>query len=94
MDDYDYLYQEHIREMVSNCCGCDVEEINDFCYICDSRVTNEVIDNGSFCEICKHETEVCEKYVCNSCNKVCQPIEDYEYTQIQIDERRDQNNDR
>ena len=62
-----YDYKEHITEMVTNCCGDSFEELNEFCYNCDARSTNKIVDNGAFCERCKEETEVCEKYVCNSC---------------------------
>jgi len=88
-----YDYKEHITEMVTNCCGDSFEELNEFCYNCDARLTNKIVDNGSFCERCKEETEVCEKYVCSSCNEICEPIEDYEYNQIRRDEIRELNND-
>ena len=89
-----YNYEQHFINMVSNCCGDTMEEINEFCYDCDARATKKIVDQGTYCETCKEERDVCEKTICNSCNEICQPIEDYEYNQIRRDERREQSDDR
>jgi len=89
-----YDYEKHFIDMVSNCCGDTMEEITEFCYVCDARATKEIVDQGTYCETCKTERDVCEKTICNSCNEICQPIEDYEYNQLRRDERREQSDDK
>lgn len=88
-----YNYEQHFIDMVSNCCGDSMEELQEFCYVCDTRIKNEVIDDGAHCNTCKEEREVIEKYVCNCCDEECQPIEDYEYEQLRRDELKEMQRD-
>jgi len=81
-----YNYEQHLVYMVSNCCGDTFEELEEFCYVCDTRTKNKIEDGGTHCDTCKEERDVIERYVCNSCNDICQPIEDYEYDQLRRDE--------
>jgi len=37
-----YNYEQHFIDMVSNCCGDTMEEVNEFCYACGNRSKNEM----------------------------------------------------
>ena len=39
-----YNYEQHFIDMVSNCCGDTMEEVNEFCYACGNRSKNKIID--------------------------------------------------
>jgi hypothetical protein len=88
-----YNYEQHFIDMVSNCCGDTMEEINEFCYACGNRSNNEIINNGTYCIVCKEENEVTEEIVCNSCEEICEPIEEYEYDQLRRDEIKEMQRD-
>lgn len=79
-----YNYEQHFKDMVSNCCGDSMEELQEFCYVCDTRTKNPIIDGGTHCNTCKQERDVIERYVCNCCDDICEPIEEYEYDQLRI----------
>ena len=81
-----YDYEEHLVYMVSNCCGNTFEEVEEFCYICDTRTKNTVNEGVGHCSNCKEERDFVERYVCLNCDDICEPIEDYEYDQIRRDE--------
>ena len=61
-----------------------------FCYVCDTRTKNPIIDGGTHCNTCKEERDVIERYVCNCCDDICEPIELYEYDQLRIYELKKQ----
>ena len=88
-----YNYEEHLVYMVSNCCGDTFEELQEFCYVCDTRTKNPIIDGGTHCNTCKEERDVIERYVCNCCDDICEPIEEYEYDQLRIYELFEAKND-
>jgi hypothetical protein len=43
--------------------------------------------------VCKEENEVTEEIVCDSCEEICQPIEEYEYDQLRRDEIKEMQRD-
>jgi len=88
-----YDYEEHLVYMVSNCCGNTFKEIKEFCYVCDTRTQNEVEEGATHCDTCKQERDVIENYVCNSCDDICLPIEEYEYDQLRRDEIKEMQRD-
>ena len=66
-------------DLVSNCCGAEIEQLDEKVSNCCSA---KYYDDTAFCSDCKDGSVAIDK-VCAECGYECDEIEDHEYEAIQ-----------